>query len=420
MIGMLDARQDGRRLALGLLGRCLPRVGNPRGDVGRVLVVRPDHLGDLLFLTPALARLRRSLTNAEIVALVGPWGVPVLDRNPDVDRLVPWDFPWFDRKPGRSLIERYGSLLRLAGALRAQRFDLAVQFRPDFWWGALAVRLAGVPAHVGYDVPTVRPFLTQALPVQHGLHAADENLRLVDAAVGCERRRVAEPGSGRSPHPPPPLHSRGEGEGGEARLVFPITEAERQRARELVGTFGDDRPVLAIQVGAGAPVKLWPVERLAEVARALRDRFGVRTVAIGGAGERAAVERLVDEVGGDALGLAGVTTLGELAAILEGCALGIGPDSGPLHLAVGVGTPTVHLFGPADPRRFGPYGDPTWHRVVQSRWPCCPCDQLAFAASELTSHRCMAAITADEVIEAASGLLRRSLERPPSPRRHAS
>src|SRR5262249_35125743 len=147
MIGMLDAHQDGRRLALGLLGRCLARSGAPGGDARRVLVVRPDHLGDLLFLTPALARLRRSLPNAGLVALVGLWGVPVLDRNRDVDRLIPWDFPWFDRKPGRSLTERYGSLLRLTGALRAQQFDLVVQFRPDFWWGALAVRLAGVPDH---------------------------------------------------------------------------------------------------------------------------------------------------------------------------------------------------------------------------------------------------------------------------------
>ncbi len=384
MIGALQPRADGRRLALSVVGRLLapPSAGPSRR--AKLLVVRPDHLGDLLFLTPALRCLRDGFPEAEIVGLVGTWGVPVLERNRALDRLIAWNFPWFDRRPRRSPLAPYLSLARLANLLRSERFDLAVQFRPDFWWGALAVRLAGLPEQVGYDVPAVRPFLTTAVPVRHGLHAVEENLRLVGALTPVT---------------------------GRPALEFPLAEADRRRARELLAPLGERRPLVALQVGAGAPVKLWPEERLVAVGRAVLAAVGARVVVVGSAAEAGRVEFVAREIGSAAIGLAGKTTLGELAAVLECCSLALGPDSGPLHLAVAVGTPTVHLFGPADPRRFGPYGDPTRHRVIASRWPCCPCQQLEFDPLELKAHRCMSEIAVEEVVEAARALLRASSAR---------
>lgn len=378
MIGVVRPREDGRRLGLALLGRA---IGRPPGgsDRERVLVVRPDHLGDVLFLTPALRQLRRGLPRARIVALVGTWGEPVLRHNPHLDGLLTWDFPWFDRQPRGSALAPYRSLAALAARLRAERFDLALQFRDDFWWGALAVRLAGLPEQVGFDVPIVRPFLSRSVPLAPGRHVADENRRLVAAVVGDD--------------------GRGDG------LEFPVEPAARWRAAELLGAVAADRPLIALQVGAGAPVKLWPRDRLAAVGRALTKRCRARLVVLGGAGERAAVEEVVAKVGGDAIGLAGRTTVDELAAVLERCALALGPDSGPLHLAVAVGTPTLHLFGPADPRRFGPYGDPFRHRVVAARRACAPCNRLAFEPGELGRHDCLATIEVGEVVEQAVDLL---------------
>jgi lipopolysaccharide heptosyltransferase II len=381
MIGLISPRDDARRVLLRGLGAVL---GSTRGTTSarrKILVVRPDHLGDLLMLTPALRRLRQGLPNAEIVALIGPWGRPVLERNSNLNRLITWSFPWFDRRPRRSILSPYLSLIRLARLLRAEQFDLALQFRADFWWGALAGRLAGIPEQIGFDVPTVRPFLTGVLPLYHGGHAADENLRLAAAVAG--------PG------------------GGEG-LEFDVREADRQRANELLGTVSGNRPLIALQSGAGAPVKRWPIERLAEVGRRLRDELGATIVALGGPDERDLVAMLAQQIGAQVVPLAGVTTLGELAAVLERCALALGPDSGPLHLAVAVGTPTIHLFGPADPRRFGPYGDPSRHRVILARWPCCPCNRLDFPSAEVPEHECMAAIPAEDVLAVARELLEES------------
>ena len=381
MIGALEPRQDVRRLALRILGQVLrPETPVVTTLPRKILVVRPDHLGDLLFLTPALRRLREAFPSAEIFGLVGPWGVPVLGRNPHLSGLITWDFPWFDRRPRRSSIGPYASLLQLAARLRRERFDLAIQFRPDFWWGALAVRLAGGIVQVGYDVPLVSPFLDRKIPVQHGLAAAADNLRLV--------AEIAGPGPA-------------------GRLEFPLEAAERQRAAELLKSVARDRCLVAIQVGAGARVKLWPFDRLVTVGRSLRDQCGATLVVVGGESEREAVSTVVQGIGERAIGLAGQTTVGELAAVLERCQLAVGPDSGPLHLAVAVGTPTLHLFGPADATRFGPYGDPDRHRVIRADWPCVPCDRLDFGGTDLERHDCMAHIAPDDVVDVARELLAR-------------
>src|SRR3954463_10667142 len=64
-----------------------------------VLYIKPDHLGDLLLATPALAALRQQLPNARVTALVGPWSRMVLQRNPDIDALLTCSFPGFERRP---------------------------------------------------------------------------------------------------------------------------------------------------------------------------------------------------------------------------------------------------------------------------------------------------------------------------------
>lgn len=379
MIGVIEPRSDSRRLMLSLLGNALSRPRQSQSERRKILVVRPDHLGDLLFLTPALRRLRTGLPEAEMVGLVGPWGVPVLQDNPNLDRLISWDFPWFDRKPRRSILGPYISLVRLARLLRAEKFDLALQFRPDFWWGALAVRLAGTVEHVGFDVPIVRPFLTEALPLRHGFHDALENLRLAEKVAGSQQ---------------------------DEPLEFVVTDAHRRRAHDLLGTYADGRLLVALQVGAGAPVKLWPTDRVATVGRALRERHGAAIVVIGGTSERALVDTVVGDIGQPCLGLAGQTSLGELAAVLAHCRLALGPDSGPLHLAVAVGTPTLHLYGPADSGRFGPFGDSRRHRVIRSPRPCAPCGRLDFVGSELARHDCMIDISVEKVLELVTDLLR--------------
>jgi ADP-heptose:LPS heptosyltransferase len=106
------------------------------------------------------------------------------------------------------------------------------------------------------------------------------------------------------------------------------------------------------------------------------------------------------------LDLAGETTFGQLAGVFAQCDLALGSDSGPMHLAVAAGARTVHLYGPVPAAKFGPWGDPQRNVVLNSPFLCAPCDRLDWPPAALPLHRCVAAISPEQVIDAALRLLR--------------
>jgi len=369
--------------ALGLLWGAGATGKEPTtGAIGpsSILVIRPDHLGDLLFAVPALRRLRAAYPYARITALVGPWGEPVLARTPYVDDILTCPFPGFLRMPKGSFLAPYRTLWYHALALRARRFDLALILRFDHWWGALLAALAGIPWRVGYDVAEVKPSLTSAVPYRPGRHEVIQNLALLSGMVGSA---MDEGITWR-----------------EEPLEFALSDADKAWARDYLGQ-DDDKGWIAFHPGAGAAVKRWRAEAWAEVGDALAARFGARIVITGSVGERPLAEEIARRLCVPARIAAGETTLPHLAALLHRCRLVIGPDSGPLHLAVAVGTPTVHLYGPVDAALFGPWGDPQRHRVVRSAWACVPCNRLDYADKELPLHGCVRDISVGQVVAAA-------------------
>lgn len=99
-------------------------------------------------------------------------------------------------------------------------------------------------------------------------------------------------------------------------------------------------------------------------------------------------------------------SLGQLAAVLRRCQLVVGVDSGVLHLAVAMGTPTVHLYGPVSAATFGPWGEKGRHLVITSNMPCVPCDRLDYSPQEVKDHPCVTSIGLEPVAAAAESLLK--------------
>ena len=385
MAGGLSPR-DARRVALRGVG-AITRLGVRRatGEARRILVIRPDHLGDLLFLTPALRRLRAVLPDAEVTALVGPWARPILERNPDVDDLLFWDIPYFNRRGKASPIEPYVSAVRLSRALRARRFDAALVMRFDFWWGALVAQLAGIPRRAGYAIPEVSPFLTEAVPYSVGqIHEVERNLDLVGAFVGSR-----------------PHTSR------DDRLAFPLSADELSEAEAALEGQGvrPDEPLVSIHPGAGAALKLWTPAGFGAVANALGRKLGARVVLTGGPAERDLVAAVASHCERPPVQVLGGTSLGAVGAIYRRSRIVVGCDSGPLHIAVAVGAPTVHLFGPVDHRLFGPWGAPERHAVVRIDLPCAPCNRLDFCGLPDRSRACVLGITPALVLASADSVL---------------
>jgi heptosyltransferase-3 len=360
----------------------------------KILLIRPDHLGDVLWLTPALRALRRGLPDATLAVAIGPWSRPILAANGDYDDLLVLDFPGFTRRPKGGALAPYRTLRAAAAELRARGFDTAIVLRDDHWWGGLLAATAGIPRRLGFAHPDVAPFLTEALPLPVGEHVALGDLRLIDAVLRDAGGAAILPDAraeqeARVRHP----------------LVFASGAAADARAAAILAPLGASAaPIVAIHASAGVPVKLWDEGRLAAVADGLAREFGARIVLTGGARDEAltgAVAAAMETA--PPLDLTGRTTIPELVALYGRCALVLGPDSGALHLAVASGTPTLHLYGPADPVRFGPWGDPAWQRVVSAGRHCDRCGDLS--PDRPRGAACMLAIEAEQVLAAARELL---------------
>ena len=188
-------------------------------------------------------------------------------------------------------------------------------------------------------------------------------------------------------------------------LVFAPGAAADTRAAELLAPLGATAvPLVAIHASAGVPVKLWDEGRLAAVADALAREFGARIVLTGSTGDEALTGAVAAAMTtASPLDLTGRTTIPELVALYRRCAIVLGPDSGALHLAVASGTPTLHLYGPADPIRFGPWGDPARQRVVGAGMRCDRCGDLSPARPR--GAACMLAIGTEQVLAAARAML---------------
>ncbi len=366
----------------------------PTPHVARILVIRPDHIGDVLLITPALRLLRQAFPESEITVLVGPWSERALANNPHVDRIRTCRFPGFDRSRPRQGVRAYTQLWEEAAHLRKEDYQVALNLRPDFWWGAALAAFAGIPYVWGYDVPECAPFLTHAQPVAHDEHQAVTNLRLVQA--------VAAVGS--------PVEDVG------TELQFDFTGDDERAAAALLRAAGipADATLVAIHPGSGAAIKNWSATGWHTVGNALAQDNCVHFVVTAGPGEQELARAVAAGLPHERTIVAGQTSLGTLAALYARCALVLGPDSGPLHLAVAVGTPSVTLYGASDPVRFGPWGPNARHRTVISSIPCRHCGYLALPESALSQHPCMQLIDPAAVTAEAQKLLAQAVASAPT------
>ncbi len=362
----------------------------------RVLLIRPDHLGDLVLTTPVLNALKTHAPDAHITMMVGSWSSEVVARHPALDRLITCPFPGF-RRTTQGLFEPYIQLFRVAQQVRRQKYDIAINLRPDFWWGAALLYLAAIPRRIGYAIHPGTPFLTHAEPFHAPEHATVSSLRLISAGLQALGRDALD-------EPFTPEHYP---------LMFVPTEDEQAWVAQRLQSAGIDAdvPLVVIHAGTGAAVKLWRTEAWASTANILSATCSARIILTGSVSERPMLEEIAQGITPTPL-LITDATVGQLAAVLKCARVVIGVDNGPLHLAVAQDTPTVQIFGPTDARIFGPWGPEQRHIVIASthRCPSClviPCGRLDFRFDELAAHPCVRLVSEQEVQAASIALLQK-------------
>lgn len=338
--------------------------GKPEAKKIALLIL--DHLGDVVFTSPAVSNLREAYPKAEFTVFVGPWAKDVYLYNPRIDRVEVFEASWFSRS-GRG-----EGLFSLSRRLKKGNFDLAIDFRGDLRH-ILAMLLAGIPFRLGYGITGGGFLLTVSPDYPFERHAVEKHLALVKA-LGVEiSQRSLE--------------------------VFFPQKAEEKVERLLVRS-GLKGSFVIIHPGAGSQAKKWPLENFAQVGKRLEDE-GYSIVITGSQEERKEAQKLAEEIGGSAFSLAGELSLIELIALIAKAQLYIAGDTGPLHLASALGIPFVAIYsGTNQAELWGPWQGSYF--LVKSDVDCAPCGKKF-----CSDKKCLTLISPVEVVEKAIILARR-------------
>ena len=349
------------------------RIGMKKDPPAALLMRAVNWLGDAVLTTPALGAVRAAYPRSRIALAAKPLVAELFRHHPDLDEVLVYD------KDGRHA--GAAGMLRMARELRRRKFDAAILFQNAFD-AALLAFLAGIPDRAGYATDGRRVLLSRAVPVTEDvlrLHHAEYYLHLV-SDLGI-------------PRPANPV------------MRLQVTGEERNAMTERLAALGVPKggKILGINPGATyGSAKRWFPDRFAAVADSLSEEWDASVVLMGSAPETPLSAEIEAAMRRKPVNLSGRTTVRELMALLSLCGFLVTNDSGPMHIAAGLGVPTAAIFGPTNWRTTSPWTRRA--RIVRADVDCSPCMRRECDRG----HECMLQVTSDMVLAAARALMAES------------
>lgn len=331
----------------------------------KIVIIDWSMIGDLVMLSPCVRAIAAKYPDAHLAILGQPASIAAYKHHPDIDELIP-----YDRSKGDYDI---ASFRKAMTTLKRGKFDLAYIFHNSFG-SALMAALAGVKQRVGYRHEYRDLMLTRKY------RKPEERMHLIEEKANLLRQDGIELSNLHEEH-------------------YIDEERAASWLREKLGpNFGRRRPIIAVGLGATREYKQWAPGEL----DAFLNSFAINSVDfvfIGAPGERHLFAD-VYSYNNTVVDLVGQTTIEELSWVLDHADLYVGTDSGPMHLAVGRGTPVVAIFGPTQPNRCGPLH---YERavVLRSERICNHCERVHGKHVRQCAHE----MKADQVYAAALELL---------------
>jgi len=285
----------------------------------RIGIVMMSAVGDAVHVLPVLNALKRHSPDAHVTWVLQPGAASLVRGHPAVDDIVIFD---------RALGWRAYPAVRRELAQRPLDVVLALQV---YFKAGLVTALTKAPRKLGFDRARARDlnwlFTTDRIHPREGQHVQDQYFEFLEALA--------------IPHEP---------------VVWNLGpwDSERAQQRSFLQQF--DRPIAPIVVGTSKAEKDWMPERWAEVADSLYGDFGLQPVLVGGRSARElAAERVILDQSRVPVTSALGSGLRNLVGIMDGSALVLSPDTGPLHMSVALDRPVISLIGYTNPKRVGPY-----------------------------------------------------------------
>jgi len=320
----------------------------------RILFIRPGGIGDAVHIIPVIKAFKQSYPFAKIDILAEKRNSQVFGLCPQVDQVFLYDQP-----------SEFVSIF-------SRRYDVVIDSEQWHRLSAIVARLIRSRCKIGFATNDRKRMFTHGLEYSHDDYEMESFSNLLSPlGISC-RVDFSKP-------------------------FLEVPSFARQQADRLLAPLTNSFVVLF--PGASIPERRWSINGFRLLARRLLD-VGLNVVVVGGGEDREVGEAIVKEGG---LNLAGSTSLLETCAILEKCTLLVSGDSGVLHLAVGLGKPTVSLFGPGIANKWAPHGPR--HRIINRQLECSPCTRFGTTPRCSVQARCIKDITVDEVWAAIENLL---------------
>jgi len=332
-------------------------------SINRLLLTRMKFIGDVILTTPVIHALRDTFPRAYIAYLGEKKAVSLLEHNPYLDEIIPYDFS----RP--SIIEQP----RMALELRRRKFDVVVDLFSNPR-SALLTFLSGAPMRIGKDVRGRGRFYTHRIQDIGSLKCAIEYHYSYVAPLGVN-----------------PSHWRTE--------IF-LTDDEKREARLYLKHSGVDlsKPVIAMHPGATWHNKMWFRENFVKLADLLRAKLGAEVLINPGPDDRELVDAIVRRCTAPVHTLP-VLPLRQLAAVLSLCNVFVSNDCGPMHIGIAVGTKTIGIFGPEPIEVWFPYPEQDGHKALFKKIECSPCRVTKCFRDEEHFMECMKQLSVEEVYE---------------------
>ena len=323
----------------------------------------PNWIGDGIMCLPAIRAFKHSFPSEHLAVAAKRYLADIFLNIPEIDEVIPLPDRW--------------ACLPGAGALREKHFTRGILFTNSFS-SALLFRMAGIRSLTGYSRDGRGWMLTDRVPrTAEPAHQQFHYLNIIEHLSGRRNRR-------------------------DFPSALAVAAAEKEWAERFLQEQGiaPGRMLLAVSpMAAYGSAKAWPPDRFHEVIRHwLKSQPGVAVLLLGAPSERQGIAAIAAGLPAGTLNLAGRLTLRRSIAVLSRCRLFIGNDSGMMHIAAALSVPLVAVFGPTEPGSTAPLA--ARFRLLHHGADCAPCRRRECP----TDHRCMTAVSVNEVLAAAAEL----------------